>query len=245
MYVVKKSLEYLFDFPETLNLPFLTFNKMVDFTTKKIYKDIFLICFSLLILSSCSKDSPEFYFKNGNAKYQLKDYAGAIKDFDKAVELDPKFMQAYHTRAICFGELKKYDKALADFDKAIELDPDFKNAYLNRAYYVKINSEDFEGAIQDYNKFIELNKKGDNEFALNNRGFAKLKLNDLQGARDDIMKSFSMDSTNSYVYKNRALYFIAIDSINLACKDLNKAIDLGFSKNYGSEAADLLKQFCQ
>jgi len=56
--------------------------------------------------------------------------------------------------------------------------------------------------------------------------------------------SFSLDASNSYVYKNRALYYIAIDSIRLACKDLNKAIELGFSKNYGGEAHELLKQYC-
>ncbi len=218
---------------------------MVVNSSKKIFNNIVFISFSLVILVSCSKYSPEFYFKNGNAKYQLQDYRGAINDLDRAIEMNPEFMQAYHTRAMCFGELKKYDKAKADFDRTIELDPDYKNAYLNRAYYVKVNSGDFAGAIEDYDKFIQLNKDSNNAFALNNRGFAKLKMNDLEGAKDDIMKSFSLDSTNSFVYKNRALYFLAIDSTALACNDLNKAIELGFSINYGSEAADLLKQYCQ
>jgi tetratricopeptide (TPR) repeat protein len=218
---------------------------MIVNTPKIIYRITVILSFSILILASCSKNSPDFFFKNGNAKYQLKDYSGAVKDLDKAIELNPNFKQAYHTRAICFGELKKYDKALLDFNKAIELDPNFKNAYLNRAYYVKVSARDFTGAIEDYNKFIELNKEGNNAYALNNRGYARLKMNDLPGAKEDIMMSFSMDSTNSFVYKNRALYFIALDSIDMACKDLNKAVELGFNKNYGSEVNDLIKQYCQ
>jgi tetratricopeptide (TPR) repeat protein len=199
----------------------------------------------IVILASCSKNSPDFFFKNGNAKYQLKDYSGAVKDLDKAIELKPDFMQAYHTRAMCFGELKKYDKSLLDFNKAIEIDPAFKNAYLNRAYYVKVNTGDFKGAIEDYNKFIQLNNDGNNAFALNNRAFARLKMNDLPGAREDITVSFSLDSTNSFVYKNKALYYLAIDSIDMACKDLNKALELGFSKKYGNEVRDLIKQYCR
>jgi tetratricopeptide (TPR) repeat protein len=217
---------------------------MIVNTPKITIRVTVLLSISIMLFASCSKNSPDFFFKNGNAKYQLKDYGGAIKDLEKAIELKPNFMQAYHTRAMCFGELQKYDKALKDFNKAIELDPNFKNAYLNRAYYVKVNAGDFKGAIEDYDKFIQLNKEGNNAFALNNRGFAKLKMNDLPGAKEDIMMSFSMDSTNSFVYKNRALYFIALDSINLACKDLKRAIELGFSKNYGSEANDLIKQYC-
>ncbi len=198
----------------------------------------------IFILASCNKNNPDFYYKNGNTKYQLKDYNGAIKDLNMAIEKEPAFMQAYHTRAMCYGELKMYDKALADFNKVIELNPKFKNAYLNRAYYVKVNTGDFSGAIEDYNKFIELNNDGNNAFALNNRGFAKFNLNDTIGALKDIQSSISMDSTNSFAFRNRALISIAMDSIDLACKDLNKAIELGFTKTYGKEVEELIYKHC-
>jgi tetratricopeptide (TPR) repeat protein len=217
---------------------------MVVNASKKIYKIAAFISISILILTSCSENSPDFFFKNGNAKYQLKDYSGAVKDLDKAIELKPDFMQAYHTRAICFGEMKSYDKALLDFNKAIELNPGYKNAYLNRAYYVKVNTGDFAGAIADYNKFIELNEDGKNAFALNNRGYAKFNLNDTLGAMNDIQSSISMDSTNSYAFRNRAIIYIAIDSIGLACKDLNKAIELGYTKAYGKEVEELIYKHC-
>ncbi len=217
---------------------------MIVNTLKITIRITVLLSISILFLASCSKNSPDFFFKNGNAKYQLKDYKGAVKDLDKAIELKPDFMLAYHTRAICFGELQKYDKAIKDFNKAIELDPNFKNAYLNRAYYVKVNAGDFAGAIEDYNKFIQLNKEGNNAFALNNRGFAKFKLNDTIGALNDIQSSISMDSTNSFAYRNRALINIAIDSIGLACKDLNKALELGFTKAYGKEVEELIFKHC-
>jgi len=209
-----------------------------------IYKIAVVISISILILTSCSENSPDFFFKNGNAKYQLKDYNGAVIDLDQAIELKPDFMQAYHTRAMCFGELKKYNKSLMDFNKAIEIDPTYKNAYLNRAYYVKVNTGDFAGAIEDYNKFIELNDDGKNAFALNNRGFAKFNMNDTIGALNDIQSSISLDSTNSYAYKNRALIYISMDSIGLACTDLNRAIELGYTKTYGKEVEELFYEYC-
>jgi tetratricopeptide (TPR) repeat protein len=205
---------------------------------------ILIIVAGASIVASCSKTNPDFYLKNGIAKQQLKDYNGAILDFDKAIELKPNLFEAYHGRAMCYGELKNYEKALTDFNKVIELNPGFKNAYLNRAYYVKVNARDYSGAIEDYNKFIELNKDGNNAFALNNRGFTKFFLNDTIGALSDIQSSISLDSTNSYAYKNRALIYIAMDSIFLACNDLSKAIELGYTKAYGKEVEELLFEHC-
>jgi tetratricopeptide (TPR) repeat protein len=194
---------------------------------------------------SCSKNNPESYYKNGNAKYQLKDYNGAVKDLDRAIELNPKFTEAYHTRAMCYGELEKFDKALADFDNVIELNPGFKNAYLNRAYYVKVYKGDYAGAIEDYNKFIELNTEGNNAFALNNRGFAKFKMHDIEGALSDIESSIKIDSTNSMAFRNRALIYISFDSLKLACKDLTRADELGFTKTYSKEVEELIYRYCK
>ncbi|MEZ5197050.1 MAG: tetratricopeptide repeat protein [Bacteroidales bacterium] len=204
-----------------------------------------LLIVLLIGFSSCRQNSPQHFFKNGSAKYQLKDYSGAIKDLSEAITLDPDYADAYYVRAICHSELSQTDQALNDFNKVIELDPGFKDAYVNRAFYVKEKKGDYEGAILDYNKFIELNTNGDNAFALNNRGFSKYKLGLFEEALTDVDKSIQFDPKNAFAYKNRALIFIEMDSINKVCSDLNRAIELGFTQNYGNEASDLQRQYCE
>ncbi len=196
------------------------------------------------LLFSCRQNSSTYHFKNGSAEYQLKNYSGAIVDLNKAISLQSDYKEAYYVRALCESELKKYPLALADFNKVISIDPDYKDAYLNRAFYVKEKTGDYEGAVEDYNKYIELNKGNNNAFAYDNMGFAKFKMNDLTGAMNDVMISIKLDAKNSYAYKNRALVYIAMDSISLACQDLNKAIELGYSRNYGAEASDLINKYC-
>jgi len=212
---------------------------------KIIYRILLCTIILPLAITSCRQDNANHHFKNGSAKFQLKDYNGAINDFSRAIALSINYKEAYYARAISYGILAKYDKALEDFNKVLQLDPTFKDAYMNRAYYAKEKTGDFKGALQDLNKFIDLNKNGNNAFALNNRGFIKFNLNDHAGAMEDIQKSIELDPENSFAYKNRALIYLSTDSISLACTDLNKALELGFTKDYGNEVLELSEKYCE
>ena len=61
----------------------------------------------------------------------LGNYKQAIGDYDKAIELNPKFAKAYDNRAAAYGSLGNYRKAIEDWSKAIELDPKSAMVYYN------------------------------------------------------------------------------------------------------------------
>ncbi len=205
----------------------------------------FSFIFFLILSISCRQNNASHYFKNGSAKYQLKNYVSAIKDFDQAIELKSDYTDAYYVRALCYSNLKKYNKALNDFEKVIELDPAYKDAYFNRGFYVFEKIGNYQEAINDYNMYLDLNKNGDNAFAYSNRGYAKYKLNNFDGAMQDIQESIRLNPDNSFVYKNRALIYISLDSLDQACQDLEYANALGFSEDYGTEVNDLIRKFCK
>jgi len=210
---------------------------------KKINHIVFLLII-VVSISSCSEKSPTHYFKNASAKFSLKDFNGAITDINKAIELQNDYTEAYYVRAICNGELGNIEIAAVDFDKVLSLDPNFQDAYVNRAFYVKEPQKDYEGALADYNKFIEINTEGSNAFAYNNRGFVKYNMGNYSEALDDINKSLKIDNQNSYAYKNRALIYIAMDSLEIACISLNKAIELGYTVKFDDAAQRLIFEYC-
>src|SRR6266496_4192063 len=96
-----------------------------------------------------------YYNNRGLAREAKGDLDGAIADFNRAIELDPKLAISYHNR----GLAQKAKGAIPDFNRAIELNPKFAaGAYSNRGL-AKQAKGDLDGAIADFNRAIELNPK--------------------------------------------------------------------------------------
>ena len=58
----------------------------------------------------------------------------AIKDYNEAICLNPKFAKAYNNRGNAKYKLTQYEEALKDLNEAIRLNPNFPEAYLNRMF---------------------------------------------------------------------------------------------------------------
>ncbi|XP_068625993.1 tetratricopeptide repeat protein 1 [Battus philenor] len=68
------------------------------------------------------------YCNRSAAKMKLEKYKQAIKDCNKAIELDDKYLKAYYRRAQSYEATEKLDECLADYKKILELDPTHKEA---------------------------------------------------------------------------------------------------------------------
>jgi len=130
------------------------------------------------------KSRPGAYYNRGNAYNKKGLYDRAITDFDKTIELIPRFANAYNSRGIAYNKKGLYDRAITDFDKGIKLNPKHANTYNNRgnAYVYKGQTD---RAIADYDKAIKLNPKLAD--AYNNRGSAYY---EKKGDRDKAIADF-------------------------------------------------------
>jgi len=122
-----------------------------------------LIIFCLFITILAYAQTAEDYFNSGLTKSNKQDYKGAIQDYSKAIELDPKLVKAYVNRGLAKANIKDYREAIQDYSKAIELDPKLAKTYESRGL-AKANIKDYRGAIQDFTKAIELNPNLDKAY---------------------------------------------------------------------------------
>ncbi|XP_044518166.1 small glutamine-rich tetratricopeptide repeat-containing protein alpha-like [Gracilinanus agilis] len=65
------------------------------------------------------------YFCNRAAAYsKIGDYAGAMRDCERAIGIDPYYSKAYGRMGLALLSLNKYKEAVGYYKKALELDPD-------------------------------------------------------------------------------------------------------------------------
>lgn len=138
------------------------------------------------------------YSYRGMALQELNRDEEAIKDFDKAIELQAPYGYIdFNNRGVSKKKLKRYEEAILDYNKAIQLKPDYAAAFYNRGL-AKRTLNRLDDAILDYDKAIKI--KPDYAFAYNNRGVAEELLGRLQEAQADYRKALSFDP-NDETYK--------------------------------------------
>ncbi len=73
----------------------------------------------------------EAYYFRGIAYYENDNSEQAIKDYDRAIELDPKPpAEAHVLRGMAYNKKGNYEQAIKDYDKAIELNPKLADSTL-------------------------------------------------------------------------------------------------------------------
>ncbi len=91
------------------------------------------MCSLTIFSQKLSSDDPKAIknYKEGIKLYENYENINAIKKFKKAIELDPKFIEAYLITAQVYSDIEMYDSSIAYYKKAINIDKDFfPNAYM-------------------------------------------------------------------------------------------------------------------
>ncbi len=107
------------------------------------------------------------------------------------------------------------------FSDVIEKYPETGIAYNNRGN-VRRDQNDFQGALEDYNKAIELNYSD----AYNNRGILRNKMNDYKNAVEDFNRALRGTSDREKAYYNRGIAKLNLEDFSGAVEDFSKAIEI-------------------
>jgi tetratricopeptide (TPR) repeat protein len=214
---------------------------------------------TILALYVCSCRSSADYRKEANALEKKGKYREAILLLTRAIDKDPKNIKAYLDRGVDKSYIKDHKGSIEDYSKVIELDPGNTLAYLNRGKAKARLKDDIE-AINDFtkaistkgseqlyidkveSKFIETGFEYDvlmEEIRLE-RGYAYFNIDSLRKAFDDINFCIEKNFELPGCYYIRGSIYLSYKMNKEACKDLNKAKELG-----DTDAPELLNKYCK
>lgn len=142
----------------------------------------------------------EDYLKRGELHLMSGSRTQAMIDFNQAIILSPKWVEAYCTRGDLYRRMGRGKKALEDYNKASEADPQSPLPYLRKADLYMQLDEDEAQAFESVEMAINLSPN--NAVAYNKRGELFILMEKPQKALQDFQKALSLDSENADVYTN-------------------------------------------
>ena len=77
------------------------------------------------------RSAAQSLYSQGLGILSRDDYARAITFFEKAVEIDPNYAEAWYQAGFCFGMLGKHNEALKASKQAAKLRPNWSETYVN------------------------------------------------------------------------------------------------------------------
>ena len=97
--------------------------------------------------------------KQGIAYSKKGQYAEAIEEYNKALEVNPNCALAYYNRSVAYTSMRQYDRAVSDCTKALQLSPRHASSYYSRGVsYWHLGSR--KEAIKDLQAAAKLQHKG-------------------------------------------------------------------------------------
>ncbi|NHE55670.1 tetratricopeptide repeat protein [Cyclobacterium plantarum] len=187
-----------------------------------MHKPLFNIFAFLLLLSAC-QPSAEDLFDAGVAALERQEYQQAIEYFDRVVQKEGDYPDAYNARGVAFFELEKWDEAIASFSKSIALDSTNYKPYFNRGNAL-MEKEAFKEALYDYNMANGLDFNQPDIYY--NRGLALLGLEMYDDALVDFDMALKGNPEDTRVLFNKSKALLGNNDPLTAIATLNEVVRL-------------------
>jgi len=181
------------------------------------------------------------YAARGRYYHRDENYLKAVKDYSKAIELDPDNAEYHNSRGITYQWMKEYKKAIEDTSKAIELDPDNTSYYVRKAFSLHMAGKT-NLALEQLKIAYELGVN--DELYYRTLGIIRLKVakKSCVSCDSELLDLFTQavglsklsDSTfeKSITYMRRAEYYLYVGELDKALPDLNQSIDFNEQNEY-------------
>ena len=181
----------------------------------------------------CNPLSPQAYNGLGTYYHEQGQYAEAVRNFSRSIELGN--LAAYGNRGNAYYQMRQYEAALNDYNQAINFQDYTRARSLKLTWVRPFNNRgtllyelgEYEAALKDYERAISLNPDWGDPYY--NRGILYLAQHNYEKAVEDFTRALKRIRDGSRVLNARGLAYEKLGNWTKAGEDYTQAISLDSS----------------
>ncbi len=166
------------------------------------------------------------YFNKGVSLYNQGEIAKAIQAYQKVIEMDPAYVEAYNNLGIIYQELGDLESALKTYQKVIEINPKYEKGFNNIGilFYLR---EEHEKAEEAFKKALAINSNHIETHI--NLGTLYKKKGQLDKGIESYQKALAINSLHGETHYNIGLLYEQMGKTDLAIHHYQQFIHLSSS----------------
>jgi len=163
------------------------------------------------------------HFNSGVDLYHQRDYAKAIQAYQKVIEIDPGYAEAYNNLGIIYQEAGDFDRALSTYQKAVEINPRYEKALNNLGVLLYLKGR-YEESVRAFQKALTLN--ANNIESHINLGILFKKQGQVDQAIESYQRALAINPLHGEAHYNMALLYEQLGNVEIAIGHYQKFIQM-------------------
>ena len=168
------------------------------------------------------------HFNAGVSFYNQKEFSKAIQAYQKVIEVNPAYVEAYNNLGIVYQATGDLDGALGAYRKSIEINPKYEKGYNNLGLLLMLEGH-YEEAAETFQFALAVNPNNIESHI--NLGILFKKKEQWEKAIESYQRALAIDPLHRETHYNIALLYEQLERMELAMNHYRQFIRLS-SKSY-------------
>lgn len=203
------------------------YNQAVDAYNQQKYGTALNYCYQITVID---KTIAEVYLISGMSKINIKDFEGAITDFESYINKGGKDMKrAYYFKGQANMMLSRYNNAIENFSSYLRYTSDFDQEILFTLARLKDDIGDTDGAISNYDEIIRNKNKTNNYYlstSYNNKAYCLVEQGKYNEALPFVNEALKIEKNTSFIWDTRGEIYYHLKQYKKCIDDMTKSINI-------------------
>jgi len=179
------------------------------------------------------------HFNSGVSFYNQKEFSKAIQAYQKVIELDPTYVEAYNNLGIIYQMIGDVERAFESYQKSTKINPRYEKGYNNLGILLLLKDRN-EEALEAFQKALAINSNNIESHI--NLGILLKKKGEWEKAIESYRRALAISPLHGETHYNIALLYEQLENLELAISHYQQFIQLS-SKSHPELVSKVQRHF--